>query len=85
MSKHDKYSINNTDYTIGQDNVQKWGFDVHNAVFGVSAGLIVIFLVAILISDPATAKATLDSVKVPLLTNSPLYLFGLVISLSFFV
>ena len=63
MSKHDKYSINNTDYTIGQDNVQKWGFDVHNAVFGVSAGLIIIFLVAILISDPATAKATLDSVK----------------------
>ncbi len=43
MSKHDKYSIDNTDYTIGQDNVQKWGFDVHNAVFGVSAGLIIIF------------------------------------------
>ena len=63
MSKHDKYSINNTDYTIGQDNVQKWGFDVHNAVFGVSAGLIIIFLVAILITDPATAKATLDSIK----------------------
>ncbi len=63
MSKHDKYSIENTDYTIGQDNVQKWGFDVHNAVFGVSAGLIVLFLAAILISDPATAKATLDSVK----------------------
>lgn len=63
MSKHDKYSIDNTDYTIGQDNVQKWGFDVHNAVFGVSAGLIIIFLVAILISDPATAKAALDSVK----------------------
>ncbi len=63
MSKHDKYSIDNTDYTIGQDNVQKWGFDVHNAVFGVSAGLIIIFLVAILVSDPATAKAALDSVK----------------------
>ena len=63
MSKHDKYSIDNTDYTIGQDNIQKWGFDVHNAVFGVSAGLIIIFLVAILISDPATAKATLDSIK----------------------
>ncbi|GAK84866.1 high-affinity choline uptake protein BetT [Vibrio ponticus] len=26
----DKYSIDSTDYTIGQDNVQKWGFDVHN-------------------------------------------------------
>lgn len=21
----DKYSIDNTDYTVGQDNVQKWG------------------------------------------------------------
>ena len=41
---HDKYSIENTDYTVGQDNVQKWGFDVHNPVFGVSAGLILVFL-----------------------------------------
>lgn len=29
----DKYSIDSTDYTVGQDNVQKWGFDVHNPVF----------------------------------------------------
>lgn len=28
----DKYSIDSTDYTVGQDNVQKWGFDVHNPV-----------------------------------------------------
>lgn len=39
----DKYSIENTDYTVGQDNVQKWGFDVHNPVFGTSAGLIIVF------------------------------------------
>lgn len=25
-----KYSIETTDYRVGQDNVQKWGFDVHN-------------------------------------------------------
>ncbi len=61
--KIDKYSIENTDYTVGQDNVQKWGFDVHNPVFGVSAGLIIIFLVALLVVDPATAKGTLDSIK----------------------
>lgn len=59
----DKYSIDNTDYTVGQDNVQKWGFDVHNPVFGISAGLILLFLIATLVSDPETAKATLDGIK----------------------
>ena len=59
----DKYSIENTDYTVGQDNVQKWGFDVHNPVFGTSAGLIIVFLIALLLVDPATAKAALDGVK----------------------
>ncbi|MGI2108852.1 BCCT family transporter [Shewanella frigidimarina] len=59
----DKYSIDNTDYTVGQDNIQKWGFDIHNAVFGISAGLILAFLVAILIIDPATSKEFLDGLK----------------------
>ncbi|MCA2015314.1 BCCT family transporter [Vibrio tritonius] len=59
----DKYSIDNTDYTIGQDNVQKWGFDVHNSVFGISAGLILLFLVATLVTDPETAKTALNGVK----------------------
>jgi len=59
----DKYSIDNTDYTVGQDNVTKWGFDVHNPVFGISAGLIGLFLLAILVVDPATSKAALDGIK----------------------
>ena len=59
----DRYSIENTDYTVGQDNVQKWGFDVHNPVFGISAGAIIIFLLALLVSDPETAKAALDGIK----------------------
>ncbi|MEZ9159405.1 MULTISPECIES: BCCT family transporter [Vibrio] len=59
----DKYSIDSTDYTVGQDNVQKWGFDVHNPVFGISAGLITLFLIGILITDTASAKAALDGVK----------------------
>ena len=59
----DKYSIDNTDYTVGQDNIQKWGFDIHNPVFGTSAGLITAFLIAILIIDPATSKAFLDGLK----------------------
>ncbi|KPZ68548.1 MULTISPECIES: BCCT family transporter [unclassified Shewanella] len=59
----DKYSIDNTDYTVGQDNIQKWGFDVHNPVFGISASLIGIFIIALLVLDPATSKAVLDGIK----------------------
>ncbi|RQW63479.1 BCCT family transporter [Vibrio viridaestus] len=65
----DKYSIDNTDYTVGQDNVQKWGFDVHNPVFGISAGLILIFLIATLVTDPATAKGVLDGIKWSIIGN----------------
>jgi BCCT family betaine/carnitine transporter len=64
MAAHqDKYSIHNTDYSVGQDNIQKWGFDVHNPVFGVSAGLVLIFLIATLVVDPTVAKASLDGLK----------------------
>ncbi|EHH2559883.1 BCCT family transporter [Vibrio parahaemolyticus] len=59
----DKYSIDSTDYTVGQDNVQKWGFDVHNPVFGISAGFIALFLVAALVLDAHTAKTALDGFK----------------------
>jgi BCCT family betaine/carnitine transporter len=62
-TNNDKYSIENTDYTVGQDNVQKWGFDVHNPVFGISAGLILLFLIAALVSDPTEAKTLLDGLK----------------------
>lgn len=58
-----KYSIDTTDYEIGQDNVQKWGFDIHNPVFGISAGLILLFLGSLLFIDPSVAKETLNTVK----------------------
>jgi betaine/carnitine transporter, BCCT family len=67
--KVDKYSISNTDYVIGQDNVQKWGFDVHNPVFGWSAGLVLLFLVLTLVSDPTTAKGVLDGLKWKIIAN----------------
>ncbi|MGK0445468.1 MAG: BCCT family betaine/carnitine transporter [Bermanella sp.] len=60
---NDKYSIHSTDYTVGQHNVQRWGFDVHNPVFGTSAALILAFLVTVLVMDSATAKAALDGLK----------------------
>ncbi|WED20572.1 BCCT family transporter [Vibrio sp. JC009] len=59
----DKYSIDSTDYQVGQDNVQKWGFDVHNPVFGLSAGIMVLILIALVVMDPGTAKSALDSIK----------------------
>ncbi|CAH0525612.1 BCCT family transporter [Vibrio hippocampi] len=65
----DKYSIDSTDYTIGQDNVQKWGFDVHNPVFGVSAGFIALLLVLTVIVDADTAKAALDGMKWKIIDN----------------
>ncbi|TDR77136.1 BCCT family betaine/carnitine transporter [Photobacterium lutimaris] len=58
-----KYSIETTDYQVGQDNIQKWGFDIHNPVFGTSAGLILIFLTGLLFIDPDTAKEALNGLK----------------------
>lgn len=58
-----KYSIETTDYRVGQDNVQKWGFDVHNPVFGISAGLIILFLLSVIWVGPTTAKEVLDTLK----------------------
>lgn len=61
--RKDKYSIDNTDYSVGQDNIQKWGFDVHNPVFGISTALILAFLIATLVTDASVAKEALDGLK----------------------
>ncbi|WP_372882407.1 BCCT family transporter [Psychromonas sp.] len=58
-----QYSIDTTDYEVGQDNIQKWGFDIHNPVFGTSAGLLFLFLTSLLVVDPATAKEALNGVR----------------------
>ena len=61
--KIDKYSIKNSDYTIGQDNIQKLGLDIHNPVFGSSLLIIFALLLSVLYFDPETAKSALDSIK----------------------
>ncbi len=47
-------SSKNTDYTsdykVGQDNIQKWGFDIHNVVFFLSAILILAFVIGTVIA-----------------------------------
>ncbi|MDN2663559.1 BCCT family transporter [Psychromonas sp. 14N.309.X.WAT.B.A12] len=62
-NQQNKYSIETTDYQVGQDNLQKWGFDIHNPVFGISAGLILLFITMTLMVEPATAKAVLNDLK----------------------
>lgn len=64
-----KYSIETTDYRVGQDNIQKWGFDIHNPVFGISTGLILLFLAAVLFTDPSVAKESLDSLRNAIVTD----------------
>ena len=60
-----KYSIETTDYQVGQDNIQRWGFDIHKPVFGISALLILIFIIVMLVVDPQSAKTTLNNTIYP--------------------
>lgn len=62
-SEIDQYSIKNTNYTIGQDNIRILGLDIHNPVFITSALLIAIFLSSILVMEPTEAKKLLDGIK----------------------
>lgn len=82
QNKQNKYSIETTDYQVGQDNIQKWGFDIHNPVFGISAGLILLFLSALLLADPNTAKATLNSVRNSIMADFDVFFMW---STNFFV
>ncbi|QKJ22466.1 BCCT family transporter [Poseidonibacter lekithochrous] len=51
-----------TKYKVGQDNLQKFGLDVHNPVFAISAILILVFVIGTLAS-PKEAKEVLDTAK----------------------
>lgn len=84
--KSKKYSIESTDYQVGQDNVNKWGMDVHNTVFTASVGLSLLFIVTLLLLSPADAKAAIDSVKGAVLSYFDfLFMWGANIFLLFAV
>lgn len=51
-----------SDHTIGEDNIQKWGFDIHNPVFVVSASLILAFVFAT-IQYPEQANQALGATR----------------------
>jgi BCCT family betaine/carnitine transporter len=89
--KSQKYSIDSTDYQVGQDNITKWGMDVHNTVFTASAGLSILFIVTLLVLSPADAKAAIDAVKAAALSKfdfvfmwgaNILLIFAILIALS---
>ena len=51
-----------TTYKIGQDNIRKWGMDMHHPVFFVSAILVILFVASTLL-EPAGAKKVFDATK----------------------
>jgi len=51
-----------SDHTIGEDNVQIWGMDIHNPVFFVSASLILVFVLTV-IQFPQGANEVLGAVR----------------------
>ena len=55
MSDSEIQSEYETDYEVGQDNVEWLGLDIHNPVFFLSAGLVVLFAVVSLIFPAASA------------------------------
>ncbi|BED90025.1 BCCT family transporter [Pseudoalteromonas sp. MM1] len=67
--KSKKYSIDSTDYQVGQDNVSKWGMDIHSNVFSVSVGLSLLFIITLLALSPSEAKEAINSIKNAALTN----------------
>ncbi|MGY0615533.1 BCCT family transporter [Vibrio sp. FJH11] len=46
-----------TDYCAGQDNVKIFGMDIHNPVFGISASLILLFIILTLLFPTASKEA----------------------------
>ncbi len=55
-------NIYDTDYELGQDNVKIMGMDIHNPVFGISAGLIIFFIIGTLLF-PSEAKVALTGAR----------------------
>jgi len=55
----DRYS---TDYQVGQDNVEKFGMDIHHPVFAIASLLILLFVIGTLIY-PDAAKVAFDGSK----------------------
>ena len=51
-----------TDYQVGQDNIKILGLDVHNVVFSISAGFILLFILGTLLFQDS-AKQVLSGAR----------------------
>jgi BCCT family betaine/carnitine transporter len=51
-----------TEYEVGQDNLRRWGMDIHHPVFWISSGLVLLFVVGVLMA-PEAAKKAFDGAK----------------------
>lgn len=49
-------TVDDIDYEVGQDNVQVFGLDIHNPVFAVSGGVIIVFVVLSLLFPAITEE-----------------------------
>ncbi len=58
----DAETLYETEYEVGQDNLTRWGMDVHHPVFWISAGLVLLFVLGVLIA-PEAAKGMFDGAK----------------------
>jgi len=58
----DKSTLYDTEYVAGQDNLQRWGMDVHHPVFWFASGLVLLFVIGVLIA-PEAAKGAFDGAK----------------------
>jgi BCCT family betaine/carnitine transporter len=70
-----------TDYVVGQDNIEKFGFDIHNVVFPVTALLIILFVVGTLIFPTASGELLASAKNGAIATFDWLFL----LSANFFV
>jgi len=58
-----------TDYRVGQDNLRLFGMDIHNPVFFLSAGLILVFVIATLMFS-LQARTAMDAVREWIIAHS---------------
>jgi betaine/carnitine transporter, BCCT family len=54
--KKSAVTVDDIDYEVGQDNIQVFGLDIHNPVFAISGGVVVVFVVLTLLFPVTTEE-----------------------------
>lgn len=72
-----------SDHVIGESNIQRWGMDIHNPVFAISASLIIVFVLAT-IQFPRQANELLGATRGWLLHNFDSFMMASVTAILLF-